>query len=384
MNVVFLGCRIGCLIFCVVLAGCNVWRGKEISRRYLYKEAGEYAYPTAGKPLHAQIHYLGCGGFLLEYGGEIVLLDPYFSNLTIGRALLGQVESDTALINAFFKKRLGAVRDTAGKISTILISHAHHDHLADVPALLSNNLHGKNVSVYGSNTVVNLLNSYPALLTDTSARLIDLELQFLKLSSSAKERSQPQISSFFYSRGRNMRFAVIPTDHAGHFQLFTPHKLPFTTGSIDHPYREAPRFVWQFKEGQNFNYLIDLLDGQGKPVFRIFSNAAAACDEGVGYPPEALRAERPVDLLLLCGANYNIAKNYPLPLLEYLRPPIVWVAHWENFFRPVPRLLQRPEVAPNTNIPKLIKCLENFSNARGFPKSIIVEQPLRRVVRLKF
>lgn len=376
--------RLLLLLGCLSFVGCATSRAKKLRRWYRSDHPAFYQGQEPQNSLEAKLHYLGCGGFLLEYAGEALLIDPYFSNVGMMDALTREIKSDTALINEFFQARLGGVRDTAGNIKTVLISHAHHDHLADVPALLQNNLLPGKTTVYASNTAVNLLRSFPSLVPDTARQLVDLEKQFSVLPANPKLKSQPEASPFFYSPGRRFRFSAIPSDHAGHYFFIKGQKLPGTEGSVKHPRKKQPNRVLHFKEGQNFNFLIDLLDESGKPVFRIFSNAGAACDAGVGFPPEHSCKEKPIDLLLMCGANYNIAENYPRALLEYLCPKTVFVAHWENFFKPIRKLQKRPEVVPNTNIPKLMDWLEKFSKTKGFPEQIYLEQPLRRVLMLKF
>lgn len=363
------------LLCCIAFWGCAVSRAKKL------ESWGERSNPANEPLVGANLHYIGCGGFLLEYAGEALLIDPYFSNVGMIAALTRPLKSDTALINDFFRERLGGAMDGSGKISTVLISHAHHDHLADLPALLRNNLSASQTRVYGSRTMVNLLRSFPGLVQDTAAQFQDLEKQFSVLSHSARKKSQPEISPFFYTAGRRIRFAAIPSEHAGHYFFLKGQKLPGTQGHLKHPLKKPPSRVLQFKEGQNFNYLIDLLDASGKPIFRIFSNAGAACDAGVGFPPASLLDERPVDLLLICGANYNIAHHYPGPLLDYLHPRSLFVAHWENFFKPIRDLQKRPEVVPNTNIPKLMHWLERYSVKQGFPAHIFLEQPLGKALR---
>ncbi|MFN0035186.1 MAG: MBL fold metallo-hydrolase [Saprospiraceae bacterium] len=363
---------------CAALLGCVALRAKKLERWYppaapVSAEAG-----NAPQAVGANLHYLGCGGFLLEYGGEMLLMDPYFSNMGMIAALTGKMRSDTALINKFFRERLGSAQDTAGKISTVLISHAHHDHLADVPTLLRNNLSPEKTRVYGSRTMVNLLRSHPGIVADMAAQLLDLEKQFSVRSHDPNIKNEPEAGPFVYTSGRRIRFAAVPSGHAGHYFFWKGHKLPGTEGNVESPLAKPPSRVLQFKEGENFNFLIDLLDESGNPVFRIFSNAGAACDAGVGFPPQYLLQEKPVDLLLMCGANYNLAKNYPGALLEHLRPHTVWVAHWENFFKPIRKLQKRPEVVPNTDIPKLMRWLEKFSKEKGFPKRIFLEHPLGR------
>lgn len=376
--------RFSFFLVCLAFAGCTVWRAQKLERRYWTVRPAVVADTEGQSAGSVQIQYTGCGGYLVDYAGEIIMLDPFFSNISMFHAATRSISTDTALVNDFFRKYFDHTRDTAGRIGTVLLSHAHHDHLADLPALLQTNLSRERLRVFGSRTVVNLLRSYPDILPDTSRQLTDLERQFKLLSTTPGIKSEPEASAFIYTANRRMRFAAIPSDHAGHYRFFYPRKLPFTKGNIDQPLPKPPAFALNFKEGQNFNYLIDLLDERGAPVFRIFSNAGSACDAGVGFPPEYLLKEKSVDLLLICGANYNIAKNYPLPLIEYLRPASLFVVHWENFFQPIPRLHSRPEVVPNTNMPKLMHLLEAFAQKHGFPKTIILEQPLSRAVMFEF
>lgn len=372
------------ILLCMAFAGCTVWRGQKLEQRYWTVRPAVIADPDGQRAGSVQVQYTGCGGYMVDYAGEVVMLDPFFSNISMFHAATHSISTDTALVNDFFNKHFGSIRDTAGRIGTVLLSHAHHDHLADLPALIQNNLFREHLRVFGSRTVVNLLRTYPDILPDTGSQLTDLERQFRLMSTSPGIKSEPEASSFVYTAGGRIRFAAIPSNHAGHYRFFYPRKLPFTKGHIDQPLPKPPDHALNFKEGHNFNYLIDLLDEQGSPVFRIFSNAGAACNAGVGLPPENVLKEKSVDLLLICGANYNIAKNYPLPLIEYLHPASLFVVHWENFFQPIPSLHKRPEAVPNTNVPKLMHLLEAFAQKNGYPKTIILEQPLSRMVTFEF
>ncbi len=330
-----------------------------------------------------KIDYLGCGGFMIEYSGETIMIDPYFTNISVSKIVTSEYRSDTALINHFFLKKTGQVYDENGKIENILLSHAHHDHLADIPALLKNNLKNDLIQVYGSRTAINILRSFSNLVADTDKQYHDLEQAFHTINDNDPMLNKPQISSFEYSSKRKMRFAAIPSLHAGHFHFFKGQKLPFIGGHINQPLKNPPTRAMQYKEGQNFNYLIDLLDSGGRVVYRIFSNAGSASDKGVGFPPESVLKERNVDLLLICGANYDVAKDYPEALIDYLKPQSLFVAHWENFFKPIPHLQRRPEIVPNTNIKRLMKKLVNFSKKRGYPKSIFIEKPIEKPLILQ-
>lgn len=373
------------LFSCLLLtAACTAWRGKVLERKWLSQSKDHYSIQKGQKQGSATLYYTGCGGFAIDYNGEKILLDPYFSNIGIPGVVFHRLRPDTALINDFFRKKLNIERDTTGQISTILISHAHHDHLGDVPYLLKNKLTNNNVKVFGSRTAINLLCSFPDLAQDSAAYMNNLQPYFKYHATTAQKKSEPPISPFFYTPDKHIRFAAVPSNHVGHYKTCKTHKIPFTKGQVNKPLNKPPYFGIRYKEGDSYNYLIDLLDDNGTILFRIYANAGAASDAGVGYPPAEVLQEKPVDLLLICGANYNMADDYPMPMLEFLQPKLVFVAHWENFFQSVTELRKKTEVVPNTDIRKLMKILEKSKAEKGFPEAFFIEHPQLRGVRFDF
>ncbi|HSM60684.1 MAG TPA: hypothetical protein VK849_07790, partial [Longimicrobiales bacterium] len=53
-----------------------------------------------------------------------------------------------------------------------------------------------------------------------------------------------------------------------------------------------------------------------------------------GFAPEALMAERPVDVAILVPATFDQVDWHPEAFVANLRPRWVLLGHWENFFEP--------------------------------------------------
>lgn len=374
----------GLLIVCAsAAAGCTVWRAEKLKTRYLDHPKRTVSIAKNGFAKDSvTLRYTGCGGYLFEWRGVFLATDPFFSNPRMTHYLCPEMKTDTATMGQFFRKTMGEQRDSAQKLTTILISHAHYDHLADVPSLLKIHLSKEKTQVFGSRTTVNLLRSFPGLVADTTLQLINLEQRFAKMEGL-------NVAGPFFVDSKlpghpAFRFWAIPSMHAGHFRFFGTHKMPGIGGHVNQPLAQPPVAPTDWKEGLNFNYLIDLLSEKGEPVFRIFSNGGSSSSAPVGFPPDSLLDGKRVDLLLICGANYNLVSDYPDSLIEKLKPRIGFVGHWENFFQPIDSLKKQPAVVPNTNLPKLMRQLEKQSARRGFPEKWLLGQSLETEIKLRF
>ncbi len=85
---------------------------------------GEIA--TKGDELPFTVTWLGAASLVFQAGSEILAVDPFLTRPTIRQLL-----SDSLTPNAEL------VRTAIPKCDHILISHAHHDHLMDVPAVMA-------------------------------------------------------------------------------------------------------------------------------------------------------------------------------------------------------------------------------------------------------
>ena len=77
-----------------------------------------------------RVTYLGTNGYQFESGNHVLLVDPYFSRVSLSSVLLGsRIEPDSARIT-------DGMKHLAAKADAVLVTHGHFDHLLDVPFVM--------------------------------------------------------------------------------------------------------------------------------------------------------------------------------------------------------------------------------------------------------
>ncbi len=77
-----------------------------------------------------RITYLGVNGFQFENGGHALLVDPYFTRVGLWAGALNErIESNPNRVS-------DGLRHVRPNIDAILVTHAHFDHLLDVPEIM--------------------------------------------------------------------------------------------------------------------------------------------------------------------------------------------------------------------------------------------------------
>jgi L-ascorbate metabolism protein UlaG (beta-lactamase superfamily) len=215
------------------------------------------------------IRWLGVGGMELEKDGFHLLVDPFLSRPPMRYLLGGTPRPDTARMD----RLLPACR-------AILISHAHYDHLMDVPYLAARD----RAAVYGSENAIRILAAYP----------ID-PAQCHRLDNGVALSLGP--FSVHVLEGRHGRI----------FGL-TPYY-----GTIKENLR-PPLAISEFRMDRMFSFLV-----QTESSRILFWNKPDA--EG------AMEA----DVLILLPQVLDARLDR---LLDIVNPKHILPIHWENFFRP--------------------------------------------------
>src|SRR5690606_31048490 len=87
-------------------------------------------------------------------------------------------------------------------------------------------------------------------------------------------------------------------------------------------------FKW--KEGQTLAYVIDFLDNNQRPVYRLFYQDAAN-EEPNGIVPK-LNDGKDFDIAIICAPSFSQVENYPESIVQSTLAKHYILGHWEDFF----------------------------------------------------
>jgi len=283
-------------------------RGQPVPATVLQPSLADFEVP----PNVAVLHYYGAGGWGIQWRGTYVLAAPYFSNHDLV-ALLGSPLVKLAPKEA--EVRAGLAGTPVGKTSVILIGHGHVDHSGDVPALFGEGL----------------IAGRPALLADrsTTNQLAALSSRFGCVASIDFDDPEQAASACPVP---GVRITPLHHAHAPHLNLVGLDVAAYG-GSVKAPRVDEPSRADDYKLGNVWAYLIDLLDERGAVVFRIhYVDAAGSPPHGL--VPPGLLAERDVDVHIACVPGFEQVEDYPEAMLERHHGRFVLLGHWEDFFQP--------------------------------------------------
>lgn len=321
-----------------------------------------------------QVRYLGVGGFLIRLGADVVLTAPLYSNPGLLTEAFLPIHPNPGRIEAFHPPSPADRRD----VRAILVGHAHYDHLMDVPWVYR--WADPAPVILGSTTTRRVLDAYarphdspppagfeaplPIVPQDHVIALNAPEIGVLDSRQCAGEDPSPgaprgrECAPYAGDRGRaydvpgsKIQVRAFCARHPEQVKLI--HQGP---GCHAQPLGHLPDDTRDdYLEGETFVYLIDFLDGAGKPRFRIYYQDVPS-DGSFGKIPLDVLQGKGVDLALLCAGNWNMVKaGDAASIVGNLRPRHVMVGHWENFFIPQD---QPVEPAPLQKIGRYLSELE--------------------------
>jgi len=249
------------------------------------------------------IQYLGVGGYLFQYGEDSIMTAPSFTNPGLINVTLPlPIEPDTDLVDKLLPRH-------AKQAEFILVGHAHYDHLMDVPYIMHQ--HMPSTTLVGSTTMTNIVTT---VIDDE--RLLDI---------TDYAAAGQQSGKWLYNRNNSIRFMPIKSDHAPHFM-----GIKVMSGKYDQALTALPSTAYGWKEGQTYAYIIDFLDNQQQPIYRIhYQDAASNSPDGL---MPVMADNKAVDMTILCVAAFHQVDDYPEAILQQTQPKTIVLGHWEDFF----------------------------------------------------
>jgi len=243
-----------------------------------------------------RFRWLGVGGVELSVDDQTLAIDPYFTRIPLWRMAFGRVRPDRALI-----------ANQIPRCDFVLVTHAHVDHLMDVPDVVRNT-------------------GAVALGSPNTCRL-------LEASGVPAQQVREIVAGDRLTLGR-FRVEVLPADHvavAGWQPLQYKGKRSGSfqykgkrSGSFSGPLPPDPRPPLRARD-----YLMDCCFGF---LVEIEGQRLLHC------PGQAVSAEVLTIKPVWTRSHYE-------SLLRGARPRIVIPVHWDDFTRPLSKPV-RPMVAP--------------------------------------
>jgi len=247
------------------------------------------------------VQYYGIGSTLITYKGRSVFTDPCFSTPSLKDVAFGNITTDTALIQ-LLNPKLNEVEQT-------LISHAHYDHLMDLP-YLATQLLPEESQVVGCQSALNLVAS------------ANIPQTFVVANEIKGDHNKP--GKWILNSDSTIRTMVF----AGHHPPQIAGIIKFGIGKVKKPLPVIPTKASKWKEGETYTFLIDFFDTQKQDIAkRVFVQTSSGRFPR-GMIPQEILNKKAIDVAIIPA---DLSRTFEA--IDYLKAGNYIVVHWENFFK---------------------------------------------------
>lgn len=271
-----------------------------LSKKVKLEDLAENICPSETENTHGiKIGFYGTSCLTFSYNGSTYLNDPFFSNPSYLEIITGKYKDRSSVINPYL--------DKMDSISLVTITHGHYDHCLDFP--------------------------YFTKKYTEDARIVSNNSALLTLSPYTKDQKnwkeypiEKQKANWIYSADKVFRVYPIKSDHQAHIGKH----IKLLTGQNEEAFDKAPGALWQWKEGNTYSFLVDVMNGN-EIVERFLIISGALSAESTLLVQE-LQKEKRINIMFTpfwhkekSGAAFE--SSY-----KAIQPEKVIFHHWNNFF----------------------------------------------------
>lgn len=284
-------------------------------------------------PQPAYLYYSGASGFCVKYDDQVLLHDPFLTRVPL-LGLPFPKANDEAQIDTFLQ-RTQLSREQPPQL--ILTGHTHYDHMYDIPYVFDRLSSAAGPYFYGNQSMRDIMQNW----REGSFGERDSLLKAFDCIYDETELSSP----YCWQTIPNSRMKVLPIQ-SGH----APHKGDFQALKGDPKLKKLNRpSAWRTSDA--LAYVIDFLDNSGEKALRIYIQSSAT-DSMQGTPPSLLDS---VDIAILVAASFDKVQDHPERIIEAIKPRLVVIAHWENIFKPLSHVENKPRALTTSDIPAFVE-----------------------------
>ncbi len=285
------------------------------------------------------IHWFGTSSYELRLGNISVLTDPFVTYKSPHHVI-----SVNSFIN-YMRSNPLLVRDKYGQINppptAIFIGHSHYDHMMDTVAALELP-NWENTPVYGSPTTKHILAGYKKKKPKVPSDLCGIG-SVITPKDKWSDNWCPSDTNGGWKEIRSnlLTYQSFKATHASH--LFD---ITFWDGKHTKDLKEPPRITKDFLTGETYIHFFKFEEpgGVDGAIFTVVLVGAATEVDGTLYGKlkniaddiqnNIKKKNKKLDVLILCVPGWeNIdGHEYPKNLIDILRPRIILLTHYDNFF----------------------------------------------------